>query len=102
MKKILLVIVGVALAFTSLTAQDYTKQGTIYSSKKDETPKEEKTGFTYQDKNGNQFDIYIGKSGSCYIYRVSKKTGNPYKYYLGEEISKDICKQLNREYKAKK
>lgn len=102
MKKILLVIVGVALAFTSLTAQDYTKQGTVYSSKKDETPKEEKSGFTYQDKNGNQFDIYISKSGSCYIYRVSKKTGNPYKYYLGEEISKDICKQLNREYKAKK
>jgi hypothetical protein len=102
MKKILLVIVGVALAFTSLTAQDYTKQGTVYSQKKDETPKEEKTGFTYQDKNGNQFDIYISKSGSCYIYRVSKKTSNPYKYYLGEEISKDICKQLNREYKAKK
>ena len=43
----------------------------------------------------------MGKTGSCYIKKVSKKTGNKYKQYLGEEISRDICKQLNVKYIGK-
>jgi hypothetical protein len=44
----------------------------------------------------------MGPSGSCYIKKISKKSGNEYKQYLGEEVSKDICKQLGVEYKPTK
>lgn len=101
-KLIILVAAFVAFASTSLYAQDYTKEGKTYvQQSKQSTKTEEKTGFTYKDSKGVEYDIYIGKTGSCYIKRVSKNTGNEYKQYLGEEISKDICKQLNREYTPK-
>ena len=41
----------------------------------------------------------MSKSGSCYIKKVSKKTGKEYKQYLAAEISADICNQLGIEYK---
>ena len=36
-----------------------------------------------------------------YIKKVSKKIGNEYRQYLGEKISRDICRQLNVEYTGK-
>lgn len=60
------------------------------------------TPYTYELKDGSKLPIHIGKTGSCYIVRVSKKTGNEYRQYLGEEISRDICRKMGREYKAKK
>lgn len=52
-----------------------------------------------EDTNSNIYPIFMSKSGSCYIKKVSKKTGNEYKQYLAAEISADICKQLGIEYK---
>lgn len=102
MKKILTIIAIAIIAATSLYSQDFKKEGTVYSPvEKESTKTEEKTGFSYQDKNGVTYDIYIGKSGACYIKKVSKKSGNEYNQYLGEEISRDICKSLGREYTAK-
>lgn len=102
MKKIIMIIAAMIAASTVLNAQDYKKEGNVYSSVKHESSKtEEKTGFTWEDSKGNSYDIYIGKSGACYIKKVSKKTGNEYRQYLGEEISRDICKFLGREYTIK-
>ena len=52
--------------------------------------------------SGTKYPIIMGKTGSCYIIRTSKKTGKEYRQYLGEEISRDICTKMGREYKAKK
>lgn len=60
------------------------------------------TGFTWQDSKGKTYPIYISDKGSCYIIRTSKNTGKEYKSYLGPEISQDICKKMNREYKGKR
>lgn len=60
------------------------------------------TPYTYELKDGSKLHIHIGKTGSCYIVRTSKRTGNQYRQYLGEEISRDICTKMGREYKAKK
>ena len=86
----------------SRTAQDVKREGKVYveQKKSSEAKPEEKTGFTYKDAKGVSFDIYIGKTGSCYINKVSKN-GNKYRKYLGEEISREICQSLGRKYQPK-
>lgn len=76
-----------------------TKSVTRNLSQKDSTVSA--TPYTYEVK-GVKYPIHIGKTGSCYIVRTSKKTGKEYRQYLGEEISRDICRKMGREYKAKK
>lgn len=58
------------------------------------------TPYKWEDSKGNQYSIYIGPSGACFVYRTSAK-GNVYKQYLGEEISRDICKKMGVEYALK-
>ena len=54
-----------------------------------------KTKFTWEDKQGNKYPIYITKKGSCYIIRVSKKTNKEYKQYLPKDVQSQIKKELN-------
>lgn len=53
-----------------------------------------KTKFTWEDKQGNKYPIYITKKGSCYIVRISKKTNKEYKQYLPKDIQAQIKKEL--------
>ena len=57
--------------------------------------KDTKTKYTWEDKDGNIYPIYITKKGACYILRISKKTGKEYKYYLPKDIQETIKKELN-------
>ena len=52
------------------------------------------TKYTWEDKEGNKYPIYITKKGACYILRTSKKTGKEYKYYLPKDIQETIKKEL--------
>ena len=104
MKKIFISLALMCAMAVYANAQNYTKSsdGKTYSAvKKTTASSERETGFTWKDSKGNTYPIYMGKTGSCYIKKVSKKTGNEYKQYLGEEISRDICKQLNVKYTGK-
>ena len=104
MRKIFISLALMCAMVVCANAQDYTKSsdGKTYSAvKKTVESSERETGFTWKDSKGNTYPIYMGKTGSCYIKKVSKKTGNEYKQYLGEEISRDICKQLNFESTGK-
>lgn len=85
-------------------AQTYTRSGNTFISSKGEQVKAEpvKTKFTWKDSKGREYPVYISSSGSCFVIRVSSKTGKEYKSYLGPEISQQICKELNIEYKGKK
>ena len=60
------------------------------------------TGFNWTDSKGKSYPIYMSASGSCYILKTSSKTGKEYKQYLKPDVSQDICKKLDKEYKAKK
>lgn len=53
-----------------------------------------KTPYTWKDKDGKIYPIYISKKGACYIKRISKKTGKEYKYYLPKETQEQIRKEL--------
>ena len=103
MKKIALILT-IFLATTMVYSQDlnFKKEGSTYKIESTKTKREEvKTGFTFEDNKGKTYDIYIGPSGACYIKKISSKSGEEYKQYLNKEISKDICKSLNIEYKGK-
>ena len=61
-----------------------------------------KTPYQWKDSKGNVYDVYMSSTGSCFVNKISSKTGKTYKYYLGPEISQEICNELGVEYKGKK
>lgn len=105
MKKFVLFVIMFVVAITAAAQTKYEKQGDTYhivsftggSGKTEPT----KTKFTVE-KNGTIYPVYVSSTGSCFILKVSSKTGKEYRQYLGPEISADICRQLNIEYKPKK
>lgn len=100
MRKLFLIAILVIASISASYAQNYTKDGKTYKAEKVEKQSSEReTGFIWENSKGIQYPIYMGPSGSCYIKRISKKTGKEYKQYLGAEVSADICKQLGVEYK---
>lgn len=106
MKKIFFltaVAFSLLLSFVPAHAQDYTRNGkTFVATQKSSESTDVKSGYTYKDSKGKTYDIYVSKSGACYIKRVSSKTGKEYKSYLSKEISSEICKELGIERKESK
>ena len=85
-------------------AQTYTRNGNTFISSTGERVKAEpvKTKFTWKDSKGKEYPVYISSNGSCFVIKVSAKTGKEYRNYLGPEISQQICKELNIKYNGKK
>lgn len=105
MKKILLFLMMLLTLSATTSAQSYTRSdNTFISSTGELKAKQEpvKTKFTWKDSKGKEYPIYVSKNGSCFVIKVSAKTGKEYRNYLGTEISSQICKELNIEYKPKK
>ena len=101
MKKLLIMLVLLCVGLTS-NAQNYTREGNTFVSTKSVKAEPVKTKFTWKDSKGNEYPVYISSKGSCFVIRVSSKTGKEYKSYLGPEISQQICKELGVEYKGKR
>ena len=53
-----------------------------------------KTKFVWRNSLGEEFPVYINSHGSCFIIKKSK-SGKSYRSFLGEEVSKQICKELS-------
>ena len=98
---LLLLVLAMGLA---ANAQTYTRNGNTFTSAKSVKAKAEpvKTKFTWKDSKGKEYPVYISSKGSCFVIKVSAKTGKEYKNYLGSEISQQICKELNIKYNGKK
>ena len=94
----LLVLLNVGLV---ANAQTYTRSGNTFISSTGERVKSNctKTKFIWKDAKGKEYPIYVSNTGSCFVIRISSKTNKEYKSYLGKEISKQICKELNIPYK---
>lgn len=74
---IIAMILGVSCyAETKLEGNTFTK---VQVSKQDT-----KTEYTWKDKKGNEYPIYLSSRGKAYIIRISKNTGKEYKQYLPE------------------
>lgn len=96
-------IAALFAACVVMNAQDVKLEGKTYVSTKTSRSKEEPkvTGYDWQDSKGNKYPIFISGTGSCFVVKISQKTGKEYRQYLGEEVSKDICKKLGMVYKGK-
>ena len=107
MKKLFIAAVLFIAAFSGVNAQDNNKSNNVMregktfvvqSSAKKSNCENVKTEYSYTDTDGKTYEIWLSKNGRAYIKRVSAKTDKEYKKYLGEEISRQICKELGREY----
>lgn len=48
--------------------------------------------FTIKDSQGNIYPIWLNKrSGACFIFKTSKKTGKIYRQYMSAEIKENVC-----------
>lgn len=96
------IFITLAIAFMAwnANAQTVVRDGKNFTQVATKS-QNQKSGFTFTDKDGKIYDIYIGKTGSCYILKTSKKTGKEYRKYLGEELSAQICKELRVNYQPK-
>lgn len=62
------------------------------------------TEYKWKDSKGNEYPLYLHKytkgenagKWTCFVFRVSKNTGNEYKYYIPNGI--EIAEQIKDEY----
>lgn len=93
MKKLIFCLILAAISLTS-TAEVKRNGDTFKVEQTSIASQGEKTKYTWEDKEGNKYPIYITKKGACYILRISKKTGKEYKYYLPKEIQAQIKQEM--------
>lgn len=95
MKKfILCIITMLALAIPSMSQEvskqdtaKYILEGTTFKSNdsvSNSKTEETKTKYTYQDKKGQIYPVYLSKTGKAFIWRKSQKTGRDYRQYVPE------------------
>lgn len=96
MKYIISLLIMLTLSMSSF-AQVKREGDTFKVEQSSRTSQGEKTKYTWEDKEGNKYPIYITKRGACYVLRTSKKTGKEYKYYLPKDIQETIKKELGYE-----
>lgn len=85
----------IALSMSVIGYADIVRNGDTFKVETTSVNKDAKTKYTWEDKEGNKYPIFITKKGTCYVLRVSKKTGKEYKYYLPKNIQETIKKELN-------
>ena len=82
-----------ACVFTGASAQSIKREGNVFIEQRDTTYKNNgtKTAYTYKEKDGKEYPIFLSKNGKAYIVKTSKKTGKQYPKYLPE-----VTKQLSK------
>jgi hypothetical protein len=83
----------IALFSIASYSQDVVKEGKTFKVQTTQTTSEQQTEYTWEDKKGVKYPIYISKKGALYIKRTSPK-GKEYKQYLSKEAQKIIKKEL--------
>lgn len=103
-KYILLVMMALMCCLTVSAQHPYTRSGDTFTAmtKAKEKVEPTKTKYFYTDSHGDKYPIFMSSTGSCFINKVSSKTGKEYRMYLGKDISMEICKEMGVEYKGKK
>lgn len=103
-------LLGVLLAMflcISLDAQaqqSYKRVGSNFEqvSTRESASTAQKTSFTFTDSKNNVYPIYITKTGRCFVSKISSRTGKTYKYYLKEDLSREVAKEVGITYQEKK
>ena len=102
MKTLITLLIAIFCTFTTVFAQNYTQKGTTFientSNSASKRGKSIETIYTWQDKEGKSYKIYLSKNGRAFVKVTSKKTGNEYNKYLDKEISIKLSKEYNINY----
>lgn len=93
MKKLILCILLALFCITSNA--EVKREGNTFKVEQTTKSTDTQTKYTWEDKEGNKYPIYITKKGACYVLRISKKTGKEYKHYLPKDVQETIKKELN-------
>ena len=104
MKHIILLLVMLFSMSLTTNAQGFVRSGNTFTTTSVKHYKAEpvKTKFTWKDSSNKEYPIYVSSTGSCFVIKTSAKTGKEYRNYLGSDLSQQVCKELNIEYKSKK
>ena len=102
MKKIVILFI-LSLFTMTMYGQSYARRGDDFvSSSTTSRTKKEPVKTTHNWIVGDKsYPIYRSDSGSCFIIKTSQKTGKEYRQYLGEEVSREICREDGFPYKGK-
>jgi hypothetical protein len=90
-------IVTLLLISSNFAKAETKREGNTFKTEQTSTSNDTQTKYTWEDKEGKQYPIYITKKGACYVKRISKKTGKEYKYYLPKDVQETIKKELGYE-----
>ena len=85
---------------TNTTAEVIRKNNTFKITTVKTKSEGEQTKYVYEDDKGNKYPIFVTKNGTCYIKKVSSKSGKEYRQYIPKEIKEIILKELNIENKT--
>lgn len=79
-------------------AQDYTKQSEKVYVAKQKSSKSEPilTDYSWIDSDGKKYPIYLTEK-SCFIKKISKKSGKEYRKYLSKDLFKEITKKWKKQ-----
>lgn len=99
MKRIF-VILSMLFVLTNTTAEVIRKNNTFKITTVKTKSEGEQTKYVYEDNKGNKYPIFVTKNGTCYIKKVSSKSGKEYRQYIPKEIKEIILKELNIENKT--
>lgn len=101
MKK-LFIILALLLSLNMSAQGTFTRQGNNFTqvTTKGATAAKE-TPFTYTTNDNKRYPIFLSKNGRAYINRISRNN-KEYKQYLGEEISRQVCREMGVTYVDKK
>lgn len=105
---ILTIITIFSLSLSNTFAQNITtldKETKTFTTEKSKTSSNDVlTEYKWKDPKGNEYPLYLHKytkgenagKYTCFVFRVSKNTGNEYKYYIPNGI--EIAEQIKDEY----
>ena len=88
---------GTNMSLTDFTSES-TKDDSVFHNVSSEDRQNQgytKTDFTWKDSKGDEYPVYIAHTGSCFVIKTSK-SGDDYRAYIGEEVSKQIRKELSK------
>ena len=73
------------LMLSIMTICAYAQEFTALTRKSDTQITDTTTTYIYK-RPEKTYNVYVSRNGAYYIWKISKKTNKPYKYYLPKEV----------------
>lgn len=107
MKKVFIAAMMLFSLSTVSQAQSIVRTGNVFKQTSSSSSRSKAdtlvTSFKYEDSKGKQYPIIVNKaSGRCWVWKISGKTGRPYKFYVPEEVCRSVCREHSITYVPKK